>query len=168
MNSSAKYTLHVSTMIFCMVAGLISIGLLLLLLFVNSVKENFPFLIITLEIGLLLIITNAIFSIYSYEGKVYMLSRIQKYQRVSATTCPDYYTMNVENGKRFCQNKYVNAKGDTMRYIFPSGSGADRVDIITNFDGKLLQDVCKTLDTPDYKDIPWTDMRPKCDEITYM
>ena len=83
--------IYINTMIFSIVAGIISLILLASLMFVPS-SRVFVFGIATIEVGLVTIIVVAIVSIIRYERSIKALAQQGANYLVKVDTCPDYFS----------------------------------------------------------------------------
>ena len=105
---------YYNTLIFTIVAGVVSVLLLLLLVF-KGAREYLPF-IITLEVGIFSVIALCITQIIMNESA---LSKLKKafLSQISFSTCPDYYTKRIVGDKEICANEYVFTNEQNKRLI---------------------------------------------------
>lgn len=124
---SEKRTSYFNTLMFTIIAAIVSL-LLLLALFFDIFKNYMPF-IITVEVGIFLIITFCIYQIISNESK---FDKYKKASNVSVkfTECPDYYIKKsiIRNGKpvEICSNEYIVQDAYRNKYImkvYPANQG---------------------------------------------
>ena len=191
--------IYVNTMVFSIVAGLLSIALLVALVFVQSLNA-YIYAIATIEVGLLAIIILSLYSIMAYESKVRKALTNAGKNSIAANSCPDYYTMRFsENGptNNTCRNffsgkmpsgsryvmyyvpsgTYTSVTGPKQGVVF-SGNPADGNIKIKSLETMTMTDACKVIQglpqesdvektTANNYTIPWTDLRPKCENIVY-
>jgi predicted membrane protein len=125
----APKNLYVNTMIFAVIAAVMTVGLLALLFLIPKAR-TFAYAIVTFELGLIGIIIYAIFSIFKYESDLKKKASYEAAKVVSIDTCPDYFTNVLEspettststasatNVKKnvVCKNGYTSGK---MTYYF--------------------------------------------------
>jgi hypothetical protein len=187
---------YINTLIFTIVAGIVSIGLLLLTFFSTAVS-SYTYVLVTIEIGLVFVIAFALYNIIRNEQKVKKIAATAHKNTLLANTCPDYYTVGYENGTGFqqCRNVFEgnmpNGRPFLMYYTpsdtyepagangakFP-GNPPELVISMNNFEEKRVEDACKIVNgrqpdsdtntsTPNNYSIPWTDMRFKCEGLSY-
>ena len=83
---------YINTMVFAVVAGIISLMLLLLLMYASDAVAMYSPFIVTVETGLILIIGYAIYEIIAYERRMNGLSQNGTANLIAVDTCPDYWT----------------------------------------------------------------------------
>jgi hypothetical protein len=134
--------LYVNTMVFAIVAGIVSLALLLVLVYVPEVRA-YAYLIATVEIGLIAVILYALVNIFSYESALRKKNTQSSSYLVSIDTCPDYFS-NVYNstsapsaspsaasaatssstpdmGGVVCRNGYPTGDGEATYYFVKKG-----------------------------------------------
>ena len=165
--SSRNNSVHnyLNTLIFCIVAKAITI-LLLGLLFTDLGKQ-LAYFIITIEFGLIAVITVSIYQIMEYEkNKRKELSSLRT-SKISIQSCPDYFTRRVDHDERaICENKYTSPDNSHV-YEFSTGEFAPD-DL---FENKNFGEVCDRMSTvggsgPNFNDTAWTDIKAKCHYFT--
>ncbi len=92
----APKNLYVNTMIFAVIAAVMTVGLLALLFLIPKAR-TFAYAIVTFELGLIGIIIYAIFSIFKYESDLKKKASYEAAKVVSIDTCPDYFTNVLES-----------------------------------------------------------------------
>jgi hypothetical protein len=157
-----EYHVYVNTMVFAIVSGVVSLLLLLMAVYVPAVSA-YGLLVVTVEVGLLFIVLQAVIRIWLYERKLRNEARNLATNIVAVETCPDYYTATHNlDGTVVCDNKYASPDKRTT-ITFPAGPAT--VDL-SDFDSKVFADVCQTVNPTDPTDplynVPWSDMRGKC------
>lgn len=114
-SSATTRSLYINTIVFAMIAGILSIVLLVVLLYAPAFR-TYVWGIATLEIGLVAIIVAAIIRVNRYEADIRKSAERGNAYLVSIDTCPDYFT-----------NKYqarnppaARPTGISSRYLTPS------------------------------------------------
>lgn len=112
--NNPKELSYKNTLIFTIIAAIISILLLLVLLMKNG-RQYLPF-IVTLECGIFFIILMCITQIYINEQNVlkYMNS---KDKIVTFSKCPDYFTKRTIGDKEICSNEYIYFDDNKNKFI---------------------------------------------------
>jgi hypothetical protein len=108
---------YFNTLIFTIIAGVVSLGVVSLLFF--DVGKQIIYFIVAFEVGVLGIIAYCIYKII--RGEMDKNNRKDKYV-VRFDQCPDYYSSKIINNKEYCVADYIvrNAKGDvSVMRIFP-------------------------------------------------
>jgi hypothetical protein len=153
--------LYVNTLVFTVLAGFVSLILLAMLAFgVTGVAAYAP-LIITIEVGVVVIIVSAIVRIYWFEQrtKKHLKNFIENKLRVK--TCPDYWTAEQEGtgalAQTVCNNTYAvpDSHGDTIRI----NSSVPRI-TLEDWNRRPLKDLCRNLGA---LGAPWTNIKSMCD-----
>lgn len=111
--ASNNQSQYINTMVFCIVAGIISLMLLLLVFNANDVVRTFSPLVITVEVGLIFVIILAIWKIIYYERSVESDAKKAYDAKLNVTTCPDYWTLS---GKK-CRNEFQPHPNVTYRFF---------------------------------------------------
>lgn len=88
---NAKRSLYINTLVFSIIAALISVSLLVLIFFVAGAR-GFIYAIVTTEVGLIAVIIAAIVRIYMYERKLKKEADQGNSVIVNIDTCPDYFS----------------------------------------------------------------------------
>lgn len=119
-NENTKIS-YFNTLIFTIIAGIISL-LLLLSLFSEKVKEMGFYFIVAVEIGIFSVVAICIYQIISNEAKLNALKKNQE-AKIAFTECPDYYIKYDQDGETYCANNYtvMDALGNRLvMRIYPS------------------------------------------------
>lgn len=160
-----KMTLYLNTMVFTVMAGVVSLMLLLLLMTGSELATEYAALIITLELGLVAVIIAAILRIYWYERRLSRASKNGLENQLAVKSCPDYWTMKeARDGSTSCVNTYTT----------PVAAGAGAMAPVTTFKTQATKDVVQLSDynnkpirtlCPMVKELnaPWTEVRAVCD-----
>jgi hypothetical protein len=144
-------------MVFAILAGIVSLMLLALLYF-GAAAQMFSALIITVEIGLLLVIVMSVLRIMRVESKNRKLAKNNMDNLLAVKTCPDYWTMQeTNNGEKKCKRSY-KAPGDVNTTITMFGN-VDEIDL-GNYSMSSMGSVCNNAAK---LGAPWTDVRSVCD-----
>ena len=130
---------YFNTLIFTIVTGVISLGVLALLIF--PFGKDYMAFIITFEIGVFIIIGICIYNIVKAENE----KSKQKEIYVKFDQCPDAYSRHTSNNMVFCKNFYKvkDASGnDFIARIYPlkDGNNNEIVPLMT-FTATQLYDV---------------------------
>lgn len=160
--SMGSTTVHnyLNTLIFCIIAKIISI-LLLIGLFFSKTMRTYAIAILTIEIGLLLIIIHSLYSVIAYNNM--LKDRLDKANDVTytVTNCPHYFVREVSsNGKSDqCLNTYKTPDG-VYSFEFQRNKQAVENVSMTDMQGKKLSDICANI--TEYDGHPWTDLKTTC------
>ena len=142
---------YVNTMVFAIVAGIISLMLLLLIMNASDMVKQYSVFIITVEVGLVLIILTAIYRIVRFERKLRKENEVGLRNKVNVQTCPDYWTRSGDT----CTSELV-----TPAYTLKL-AGEKRTLDLNAYNNKTVADVCAQV--KDNKILPWTDVVSVCD-----
>lgn len=159
MSRSVRKSLYFNTMIFTIIAGVISLLLLAALAFGSDMIKTYWAFIVTIEIGLLAVIIVALVRIFAYEKKLKELGERGLNNAVSVDSCPDYWTVSETDGeKKQCIPQYVQRRddGSTVTYQFSRDASSIKIDA---YDGKKLDELCTQVSQ---LRAPWTDVRALC------
>jgi hypothetical protein len=168
---------YINTMVFAIVAGILSLMLLVLVMTNDGVKDFGPF-IITLEVGLILAIVWAIVRIIRYELKSDQANKNGFEAALRVNTCPDYWRSSVNSeGKIECTNKF-NVGTDPDTYMTVLGKGVVSVTSktvpvaekmaqkvkISDYDNKTIAHVCGRVSNGNHDSVnsSWTDVKAVC------
>lgn len=113
-NENTKIS-YFNTLIFTIIAGIISL-LLLLSLFSDKVKEKAFYFIIAVEIGIFSVVAICIFQIISNEAKLNALKKNLE-AKIAFTECPDYFIRYDQDGETYCQNHYTTFDKNGTKYV---------------------------------------------------
>ncbi len=189
-----KNTSYINTLIFTIIAGIVSVGLLVIILYANV--DEYKYALITIEAGLIGVIVYALVRIYINESAAARMASNAHKNSLLAKNCPDYYTViNSAKSGQMCNNTFKGitptgvpfvmvytptarfTQNGTNHVVF-HGNPADASIDIKKFEDKQVQEACLYVagrpieGDPDTKSsnnysIPWTDMRSKCDGLSY-
>lgn len=161
---------YLNTLIFCIIAKIVSI-LLLIALFVNRyLLENWSYTVLTIVLGFIVIIIWSMLSIISYSNRAKkaneqaandLLKRAQQ-------QCPNYFVKTVDdNGETLCDNTYASPnEGSSIRFMdsnlsmLPSFSN-----VLFASESNISVDVmCQAVTNPNWEfaNYPFTDIKEFC------
>lgn len=151
---------YVNTIIFCVVLKIISIIVLAIVLF-NFAHPWIIYVFVTVEIGVIVIITMSLVTIASYEKRKTKEANNLMSSRLDNLMCPDYHTRTEGN---VCVSNYTTGDG-RYTYTFANGSNV----LLDNYANKQLKTVCTMYDNETsvkgISHFPWTYINAKCESI---
>lgn len=150
---------YLNTLIFCIIAKAITVFLLVSLLF-DPVRK-YAYLILTVEVCLVLIISISLYRIISYEKKKAQAAEVAISAKVNITTCPDYFVKSYSKDNSMCQKSYTTPD-KKLTYTFTGFTGSNMINLDTEFKDKDMKQVCTIMSNPTYRDIAWTDIKGRC------
>jgi hypothetical protein len=119
-NENSKIS-YFNTLIFTIVAGIISLLLLLALFF--EVGRDYAYLIVMVEFGIFSIIGVCIYQIIVNEARI-AAAKTQSYNKISFQKCPDYFQQITDaNNASYCKNGFNIIYPDSTQkkiLIYPS------------------------------------------------
>ena len=125
--------------------------------------------LLTIELGLVTIILYAMWKMSRYDKRMAKEAEQLRLSTMNVVSCPDFYTRGVdeENIGIVCTNDYTTPDGRFNYKFRTPDPSLDTLPIDTMFKKKTLEDACKMMlnDTDHYENIPWTDIKSKCDVI---
>lgn len=151
---------YVNTLVFSIISGMVSVALLLTLMLSDSLSA-YMFVIVTIEIGLLLIIINAMYRVIAYERNMRNAINNASKNSFAADNCPDYYTMRFSSTGNTCANVFKGIAPGGIKYVMYyvpsakyqltgqgnsvvfSGNAPDDVIKIKNLESIKIDDACK-------------------------
>lgn len=151
---------YLNTLIFCIVAKAITIILLALLF--TDLGASLAYMILTIEIGLVVIIFVALVQIQAYEKKKLKDVEASLTAKSAITSCPDYYIRGVtDENTILCTNTYETPDG-AYKYEFAT----EPFSIDTVFKDMTNADACSRVtqsnSTPNFTQSAWTDLKERC------
>lgn len=155
---------YLNTLIFSIIAKAVTIVLLILVF--TEVGQLVAWLLITIELGLILIIVTALISITKYDkNKKEQLEKFLK-SNVYTTTCPDYHTRVIDQESASkCINEYNSP--DRSTYKFKSRTFELEPLYWDKLNKKQLpfNELCTNMQksTSNLEKVAWTDLKEKCD-----
>lgn len=167
-----RRNLYLATAVFCIVASVLSLALLLALLYGGPAVRAYAPLIVTVHLGLATIVIVALVQVVRAERAHRNATRNALDNRIAVRACPDYWTLQSNNRK--CVNTYDPprtpeqvATGVTVQYKIAakSSSESSRSVMLGNLDSKSLRDLCKTVDG---LNAPWSSLQPTCAAFSAM
>lgn len=157
---------YLNTLIFCVVAKTVTIVLLALMV-IEKVRY-FAYLLLTVELGLILIIIGALFVISGYNKKLTKAQNEFAKSKIGSLNCPDYYLkINDEEGMSYCEDMYKTPDGKFAYKFSDSISSSNqtyfsKIPIETDFINKTVEEACQLASSKQYSDISWTSLKSKC------
>lgn len=171
MVETRSHSQYINTMVFAVIAGIISLMLLLLVMNASSFVKSYSPFIITIEVGLILAIVVAIYNIIRYEAKAYKAAQDGFDSHLAVDTCPDFWTRT----GTICKNSFVSASDpnvtievlgnlDDVTAMIANGdddSAANQSIDLMDYNNKTILEACGSVK----KNIkgPWVDVRAVCD-----
>ena len=163
MASAARRRLYLNTAVFCLVAGVVSLLLLLVLLYGGEGAAQYTVFIVTVEIGLAIVVVASLITIVRKERAARQLAINGVSNKMAVSSCPDYWTYNSSTG--VCDNTYtppsLGGASDeaTVTTTFTLPNSKNRTIKPRDLDKKTISTVCQEVGkVPE----PWTDLRPTC------
>lgn len=175
------YYVYLNTMVFAIVSGLVSLVLLLALIYVPAVSE-YAILILTVQVGLIAIVVQALVRIWWYGRNSLAAIDTSNKNTLAVGFCPDYMVASANDtrlgGGTTCTNQYSGTStqiwtGSTDSTDPPAPTTVQ----LSLLDGQPISDVClaandktpspasKLLSTSTAS-VPWTELRSRCQSIT--
>lgn len=174
------YYVYLNTMIFAIVSGVVSMILLLALIYVPTVS-NYAILILTVQIGLIAIVIQALIRIWLNWRSRLTATDMATNNTLAVGFCPDYMIASANSassgGGVMCTNAYAAVgtaspvpiwTGNSLTGSAPAPSTVD----LSKLDGQPIATVCqaindkKTIPTllpnGSTSTVPWTDLRSRC------
>ena len=164
-NSAEQSSQYVNTMVFCIIAGIISMMLLLLIMSASERIKKLSTFIITVEVGLLVIIVLAIWRLIYYEHKALKQAQTATGNKLSVNSCPDYWTRYSDT----CVNGFSTSANPNVTYrvagtATPADLAAQTSTIsLTDYNNLSISDACMKVQAQ--VQAPWTDVRAVCDSF---
>jgi len=176
MDATKNQSQYVNTMVFAVVAGILSLMLLLLVMNASEMVRRYSAFIITVEVGLVLIIAVAIWQIIAFESAAAKNAKNMYDNLLAVKTCPDYWTTSGTT----CINAFTSSTDPTVTYTIQGlapgeeGAGAaasttpttdpiwapQSVDL-TTYNNKTIIAACQQAEAS--VNAPWSDVRAVCD-----
>jgi hypothetical protein len=155
---------YLNTLIFCIIAKALTLFLLVLLLF--DIGWVFSYLILTIEIGLVMIIAWTLYKVYKFQKSIDALAAAAATAPPFVDTCPDYFvkTVSAETNDVVCQSKYdTTDKKNTYEFTGSGGTtGVPQQDMTQMTSSvKTFAAVC-TAQQNNITDFSWTDLKGRC------
>jgi hypothetical protein len=164
---ASNASMYVNTIVFSVITGVISLGLLLLLLFVPALAHQYAYLVITVELGLLAVMVQAIVRIVLYEQDLRSAAQDAAKNAMVVDVCPDYWTASTTQTPSgpdvTCSNQYTAPNGQ-RQYQWLPGPAANAPKPPASIDLKDYQQLTMTAACPKVTALgaPWTDLTSKC------
>jgi hypothetical protein len=166
---------YLNTLLFCVIAKIVSILLLIALFAVPSLRRDWIYTALTLVIGLILIIGLSLYRVRQYSKRTEAAVAAMKENLGSDATqqCPAYFvkTVNADN-QVVCKNEVRTADGARIQF---SGTGANAgtlpdVNLATAFGPARdnLTTLCGMVGAVPrgaFADYPFTELKDKCASV---
>lgn len=175
-----------NTLIFTIIASVVSLIILLVLVFYPNTRSYVVGALIV-EIGILAIIILAIYSAWSSDKKLKSMYDPGNDFNVTLTACPDYFLYmaatssndgaSCVNGFPSGSNIYYFTKRDCTGVTMTdpsctlngSSSNADYKIYLRDYDNKPARATCSNVNTAvrasPFYNIPWTDVKERCNSL---
>lgn len=174
-SDSNKSQIYIGTMVFSIVAAIISVMLILFMVYGPPESKDYMYVVLTVEFGMLAVIINSIAQIYMYERDLKKMTQDISSNLVVVDTCPDYYTRVVDaSGGASCSNQFVSpGTRDKYEVGWTSSNAVYHTSagnlLIKDYTNKPLADVCaKFAPSQPLYSVPWTDLRAKCESYNLL
>ena len=170
-DKDTKQSVYRNTVIFAVVAALVTVILLVVVVSVPA-AANFRLAFLTVDIGLLAIIIYAIVRINRQNTKYDELLQEAGNFKMAVDSCPDYFTTHHENGKTMCSGVYTSPRRD-VKYTILDANNDPIPDInLSDIHNRRAREVCSIVNSDDFngvnhQKVPWTEVRAKCTWIKY-
>lgn len=152
-NTVASY---INTLIFCIVAKAVTLGLLVMLLF--DMGWKYKWLILTIEICMILIVAITLYKVYAFQKAIDEAAKAAATSPPFVSTCPDYFVKRVdEDQNEICDNTYKGVKfTNDNNAIIGSQNMTDMVR------GKKSMNEFCTASASQMNAFAWTDVKARC------
>jgi hypothetical protein len=156
---SSPVTDNINTIIFCVLAKAVIVGLLVLLLF--DIGMEFQYLILTATMGLFIVIGLTLYRIYQNKKAIDDASIAALKAKPSLDVCPDYFVKSVTQEN----NVVCDAKYNGNQYTFTDGTSTSAFPSIPLSEmvqsSNTMSELCTT-NVNKYANISWTELKSKC------
>ena len=154
--------MYINTMIFTIIAGILSLMLLALLMFGSVMASSYAWLIVTIELGLIVVIVASVVRIALYEKRIKKLAANALDNQMAVKTCPDYWTLvEGQDRKKTCTRSYLTSFGNqSIEYKVEPDSNGQNVIGLSDFENLGVREVCQRAGN---LKTPWTDVKAVCD-----
>ncbi len=158
--ATSKFNLYFNIFVFTVIAGIVSLFLLLMLIFGSDAVAQYTALIVTIEVGLILNIVVSLYRIFKYERKLNDLTENSLENLLTVKGCPDYWTMTEGVNGTKCTRTYAipQAPDETGGGTITVQGSEDTVNL-ASYNGQSMSRVCANVAK---LDSPWTDVRAAC------
>jgi len=155
---------YINLLVFAVVAGVVSVIIMVVTVTAGAtdgVRRLTP-AIVTIEVGLLLIIANAIYQAVKYLNKKKDTTLDAK---LHVSTCPDYWTLETqdEDGNRVCTNTFKDPLNPKIVYTI-TGTHADAAEVrhvrLAEYNDKTVREACAK--SAAEVRAPWTTIDAMC------
>jgi hypothetical protein len=152
---------YLNTLIYLIIVKAVAILSLLFLLF--KIGEDFSYVIVTYQLGLLFIIFYVVWKITSYSKARDELREAMKKAPVVLDTCPNYFVRSVDDkDNTICHQIYTTSDGK-YEYTFDTPS-TQPINITELQDSsKDMEALCNN--SSKYESYPWIEFKAKCNKL---
>lgn len=180
--TNVKRGLYMNTLVFCLLGGLISLGLLAVLVYGGSSTKALAPFIITIEIGLIGIVIYAIVVISRNNARALNQARNAADNLIAVRSCPDYWILSTKtgvstgsdddddaapaaapgSGKPVCLRRYISPSttdGTAVTTDIYVVQGKKDTLALGDIHNTSLRNVCSTIQN---EGAAWTDLSPIC------
>ncbi len=157
-DTRTKRNLYLNTVVFCLIAGVFSALLLVLLLFGGEAGSRMTTFVVTSEIGIIGVVIYAIIKVVTAERRARRETQNRMDNLIAVSTCPDYWTLS---GTK-CLNSYtapVRMDGDDGTRVDYTLPGKNASINLADFDRQTLGKVCSKVRE---QETAWTDLQTVC------
>jgi hypothetical protein len=158
---------YINTMVFAIIAGIVSLMLLLMIMLASDSIKEYSVFVITVEVGLTFVIVAAIVRIVARERAAYKSARNGLANKLAVDTCPDYWMRNNDLCTSAYQSQDPTLHGVPTPTFYMNGQTGTTVDPprilhlnLSDYNNKSIADVCDKTKALGYS---WTDVRAVCD-----
>lgn len=149
--------LYTGTLIFCIIAAVVSVVIICLFFFINV--QPVKFMLLTIELILIIIIVHSILTIIFYEKSIKKYNEAAHDQEIINLGCPDYFTRRKDGTTNLCENIY-----DTKKNMIVIGEDTISINI-SDMGKKTTYEACKEYSTQYANSLPWTDLKSSCETV---
>lgn len=162
---------YLNTLIFALVAKTVTLILLVALFF--KVMQPFMYFFLTVELGLIVIVTLTLYAIVKYDNRMTDEKKRISQSVISVSACPDFYEQVIvpsgpDAGNTVCTNKFQTSDNKyTYKYIYTDTQQTelDSINIDKLVVNKKITEACAAVNSAPYSQMPWTDLRAKCSVV---
>ena len=153
---------YLNTMMFIIIAKGLTVGLLVLLLL--DIGQQFSYVVITYQFGLLFVAIWAIYLITAYDKNAAKLKAAAEKSTAYLDTCPDFFVRTYdEQDNIICKNTFTTADDRYTYTVFTDDQGIS-VNVSNLLQtSKTMDGLCDKVDN--YSSYPWTEYKAKCDKL---
>ena len=152
---------YLNMMIFIIIAKAITIFLLVLLIF--KPMQEASYVIITLQLGLVVIVIVGLIIIARDDSKKAALKAAMHKSKAYLDSCPHYYVREYDNADNIiCKNKYTTPDNNLSYAFYKQGAVDLNVTSLVAEESNMEQ-LCNQVNK--YDNFPWIEFKAKCDTL---